>query len=328
MGHKMEFIEIKRNESEKAAWLEKRKHYVTGTDAGKLIGVSPYGGKFAVWLDKMGRAAPVVETPAMKAGKKFESAILQTYAEEMNCKLEHVDGYQLITCDKYPRLGASLDGWNHDLQIPVDAKNIKWKNEKWGDAWTDQFPEYYKAQLQVQMMVTGATFAHLAVMFSGQDFFIYSMEYDEDMAQKILDASDEFWPFVERDKMPEADGSDEATEYIKSEFARGDAAAVKEPTEEILEALKGLQKAKLDEKDAQDRKTEFENRIKLYMGDATSIKGVCTWKNNKDSVKTDWEQVASVALASMSAEDQKKLIASYTKTKPGVRVLRITAKGY
>lgn len=324
----MEFIEIKRNEAEKAAWLEKRKHYITGTDAGKLIGVSPWGGKFAVWLDKTGRAAPVVETPAMKAGKKFESAILQMYAEEMNCKLEHVDGYQLITCDKYPRLGASLDGWNHDLQIPVDAKNIKWKNEKWGDAWTDQFPEYYKAQLQVQMMVTGATFAHLAVMFSGQDFFIYSMEYDEYMAQKILDASDEFWPFVERDKMPEADGSDEATEYIKSEFARGDAAAVKEPTEEILEALKGLQKAKLDEKDAQNRKTEFENRIKMFMGDATAIKGVCTWNNNKDSVKTDWEQVASVALASMSAEDQKKLIASYTKTKPGARVLRITAKGY
>lgn len=324
----MEFIEIKRNEAEKAAWLEKRKHYVTGTDAGKLIGVSPYGGKFAVWLDKMGRAAPVVETPAMKAGKKFESAILQTYAEEMNCKLEHVDGYNLITCDKYPRLGASLDGWNHDLQIPVDAKNIKWKNEKWGDAWTDQFPEYYKAQLQVQMMVTGATFAHLAVMFSGQDFFIYSMEYDEDMAQKILDASDEFWPYVENDQMPEADGSDEATEYIKSEFARGDSAAVKEPTEEILEALKDLQKAKLDEKDAQNRKAEAENKIKVYMGDATVINGVCTWKNNKDSVKTDWEQVASVALASMSAEDQKKLIASYTTTKPGARVLRITAKGY
>ena len=202
----MEFIETTKNEAAKAAWLEKRKHYITGTDAGKLIGVSPYGGKFAVWLDKTGRAAPVVETPAMKAGKKFESAILQTYAEEMNCKLEHVDGYNLITCDKYPRLGASLDGWNHDLQIPVDAKNIKWKNEKWGDAWTDQFPEYYKAQLQVQMMVTGATFAHLAVMFSGQDFFIYSMEYDEDMAQKILDASDEFWPYVENDQMPEAHG--------------------------------------------------------------------------------------------------------------------------
>lgn len=324
----MEFIETTKNEAEKAAWLEKRKHYVTGTDAGKLIGVSPYGGKFAVWLDKMGRAAPVVETPAMKAGKKFESAILQTYAEEMNCKLEHVDGYNLITCDKYPRLGASLDGWNHSLGIPVDAKNIRFRDERWGEAYTSDFPDYYKAQLQVQMMVTGAKFAHLAVMFSGQDFFIYTMEYDEELAKKILDAADAFWPYVDGDQMPEADGSDEATEYIKSEFAMGDAAAVKDPTEEILEALKDLQKAKLDEKDAQTRKAEAENKIKVYMGDATVIKGVCTWKNNKDSIKTDWEQVASVALASMSAEDRKKLIASYTTTKPGSRVLRITAKGY
>lgn len=324
----MEFIEIKRNESEKAAWLEKRKHYITGTDAGKLIGVSPWGGKFAVWLDKMGRAAPVVETPAMKAGKKFESAILQTYAEEMNCKLEHVDGYQLITCDKYPRLGASLDGWNHDLQIPVDAKNIKWKNEKWGDAWTSDFPDYYKTQLQVQMMVTGAKFAHLAVMFSGQDFNIYTMEYDEDMAQKILDATEEFWPYVENDQMPEADGSDEAKEYIKSEFARGDAAAVKEPTEEILEALNGLQKAKLDEKDAQDRKTEFENRIKIYMGDATVIPGICTWKNNRDGESIDWESIATIAMAGMDAAERAALIAQHTAKKTGNRVLRITAKGY
>lgn len=324
----MEFIETTKTETEKDAWLEKRKHYVTGTDAGKLIGVSPFGGKFAVWIDKTGRAAPVAETPAMKAGKKFESAILQMYAEEMNCKLEHVDGYQLITCDKFPRLGASLDGWNHDLQIPVDAKNIKWKNEKWGEAWTDEFPEYYKAQLQVQMMVTGASFAHLAVMFSGQDFYIYSMEYDEEMAQKILDATDEFWHYVENDQMPEADGSDDTTDYIKTEYAVGRADEEKDPTEEILEALKDLQKAKLDEKDAQTRKAEAENKIKVYMGDATIIKGVCTWKNNKDSVKTDWEQVAGVALASMSAEDQKKLIASYTTKKAGARVLRITAKVY
>ena len=39
----MEFIETTKNEADKAAWLEKRKHYITGTDAGKLIGVSPYG---------------------------------------------------------------------------------------------------------------------------------------------------------------------------------------------------------------------------------------------------------------------------------------------
>ena len=73
----MEFIETTKNEASKAAWLEKRKHYITGTDAGKLIGVSPYGGKFAVWLDKTGRAAPVVETD---------------YAESLNEDLDDPDG--------------------------------------------------------------------------------------------------------------------------------------------------------------------------------------------------------------------------------------------
>lgn len=323
----MEYIETTKNEANKDAWLEKRKHYITGTDAGKLIGVSPWGGKFAVWLDKTGRTAPVAETPAMKAGKKFESAILQMYAEEMNCKLEHVDGYQLITCDKYPRLGASLDGWNHDLQIPVDAKNIKWKNENWGDAWTDQFPEYYKAQLQVQMMVTGAKFAHLAVMFSGQDFFIYTMEYDEELAKKILDAADAFWPYVEGDQMPEADGSDATTEYIKKEYAVGHADEEKEASDEMIEAVKSLQQAKADKKEAEKREAEFSNRIKVYMGDATVVPGWCTWKNNKDGVSIDWESIATIAMAGMDAAEREALIAQHTTKKQGARVLRITAKG-
>ena len=268
----MEFIETQKDESKKAEWLEKRRHYITGTDAGKLIGVSPFGGIFDVWLDKTGRAEPLAETPAMKAGKSFETNILKDfYAVETDCKLEHVDGYQLITCDEFPRLGASLDGWNHSLGIPVDAKNIRFRDEKWGEAYTSDFPDYYKAQLQVQMMVTGAKFAHLAVMFSGQDFFIYVMEYDEELAQKILDATEAFWPYVEGDQMPEADGSDATTE----------------------EAVKALQKAKADKKDAEKREAEFSNRIKVYMGDATVIPGICTWKNNKDGERRKRETECS-----------------------------------
>ena len=324
----MEFITTKRNEADKAAWLEKRKHYITGTDAGKLIGVSPWGGKFAVWCDKTGRSEPLAETPAMKAGKAMEATILKMYAEETDCRLEHVDGYQLITCDKFPRLGASLDGWNHDLQIPVDAKNIRWKDEKWGDAYTDQFPEYYKAQLQVQMMVTGATHAHLAVMFSGQDFNIYTMEYDEELAQQILDASEAFWPYVESGEMPEVSGSDTASDYIKDKYAVGTPDLEKEADESLQKYVADYKAATAAEKDAKAKKDEAGNRIKVFMGDATVVPGFCTWKNAKDSQKTDWEAVAKAAMENMSVLDRDKLVAKYTETKPGNRTLRITAKGF
>ena len=143
----MEFIE--RNvTSDKAAWLEKRKHYVTGTDAAQLLGISPFGSKFSVWLDKTGQGQEIAQTGAMRAGLAFEAEILRMYAEDTDAKVEHMDGYDLKTSDAYPRLGASLDGWNHTLGIPVDSKNIRWKTEKWGDAWTSDFPEYYKTQLQ------------------------------------------------------------------------------------------------------------------------------------------------------------------------------------
>lgn len=323
----MEFIRTTKNENAKEAWLEKRKHYVTGTDAGKLIGVSPWGGKFAVWCDKTGRADPVAETPAMKAGKALEETILRMYAEQLDCKLEHMDGYDLRTCDKFPRLGASLDGWNHSLGIPVDAKNIRWKDEKWGEAWTSEFPEYYKAQLQVQMMVTGAKFAHLAVMFSGQDFFVYTMEYDEDMAGRILEETEAFWPYVENDQMPEADGSEQADAFIKKEFAVGDEGKEISATEELEQLVKELSDARKAKKAAEENEKEIANRIKVLMGNASVVTNLCTWKNEKDSVSVDWAGVAKEAMAELTEDIRKELTDRYTTVKPGKRPLKITAKG-
>lgn len=324
----MEFIEVQKDETKKAAWLELRKHYVTGTDAAKLLGLSPFGGIFDVWLDKTGQAPEFAQSAAMRAGTAFESAILKMYAEDTDAKLEHVDGYTLATCDKYPRLGASLDGWNHTLGCPVDAKNIRWKNEKWGDAWTDEFPEYYKTQLQVQMMVTGAKFAHLAVMFSGQDFNIYTMEYDEELAQKIVDASEAFWPYVENSEMPDASGSESTSNYIKEHFAEGTPDKEKEPDEELAKNVEAYVKASEEEKSAKARKDEAGNRIRIFMGEATVVPGFCTWKNNKGKTETDWQGLAETLMENMPVLEREELVKKFTETKPGNRTLRITANGF
>ena len=324
----MEYIEVQKDETKKAAWLEKRKHYVTGTDAAKLLGLSPFGGIFDVWLDKTGQAPEFTQNAAMRAGSAFESAILKMYAEDTDANLEHVDGYTLVTCDKYPRLGASLDGWNHTLGCPVDAKNIRWKNEKWGDAWTDEFPEYYKTQLQVQMMVTGAKFAHLAVMFSGQDFNIYTMEYDEELAQKIVDASEAFWPYVENSEMPDASGSESTSNYIKEHFAEGTPDKEKEPDEELAKNVEAYVKASEEEKSAKARKDEAGNRIRIFMGEATVVPGFCTWKNNKGKTETDWQGLAETLMENMPVLEREELVKKFTETKPGNRTLRITANGF
>ena len=324
----MEYIE-RNGTSSKDAWLEKRKGYVTGTDVAKIMGVAPssWGGKFSVWLDKTGKGAEVEQNGAMRAGLAFESGILKMYAEDTNTKLEHMDGYELKTSEKYPRLACSLDGWNHTNGCPVDAKNIRWKNESWGDAWTSDFPEYYKTQLQVQMMVTGAKEAHLAVMFSGQDFVIYRMDYDEKLADAIVKAVEEFWPYVESCEQPDADGSKATESYLKDVFAKGKEGKEKEADDAFGFLVKAFAAAKEATKEAKEKEAELGNRIRAYMGEATVVPGWCTWKNNKDSKETNWEGVAAEMLATLSPEAKSEVIARHTVIKPGNRTLRITAKG-
>lgn len=324
----MEFIEIAKDESRKPAWLEKRKHYVTGIDAAKLLGISPFGSIFDVWLDKTGQAPEFAQNEAMKWGSRLETEILKAYAEETDATLEHVDGYSLVTNEKYPRLGASLDGWNRTIGCPVDAKNIRWKKEGWGDAWTSEFPEYYKTQLQVQMMMTGARFAHLAVLFSGQDFRIYAMDYDEELAQRILDATEAFWPYVETGEMPEVGGSDASTDFIKAKFPEGDEGKEKEADDELVRNVTAYKEASEAESAAKARKEEAGNRIKAFMGDATVVPGWCTWKNAKGKEKTDWEAVATEAMKGMEPAARAELVGRFTTRGPGNRTLRITAKGF
>ena len=322
----MEFIE--RNvTSDKAAWLEKRKHYVTGTDAAQLLGISPFGSKFSVWLDKTGQGQEIAQTGAMRAGLAFEAEILRMYAEDTDAKVEHMDGYDLKTSDAYPRLGASLDGWNHTLGIPVDSKNIRWKTEKWGDAWTSDFPEYYKTQLQVQMMVTGARFAHLAVMFSGQDFFIYQMEWDDELAKAIVDAADGLFEIIASGEMPEAGGDEKTSEYVKSLFSKGTTDKEKEADDDLKACVIAYKKAGDAEKEAKSKKEAAANRIRLFMQDATVIPGWCTWKNNKDGQETDWKAIAAELMAGMDPAQKADVIGRHTEIKPGARTLRITAKG-
>lgn len=324
----MEYIERSEGKS-KEEWLEKRRHYVTGTDIAKIMGVAPssWGRKFSVWLDKTGKGTEVEQNGAMRAGLAFESGILKMYAEDMDCKMEHLDGYDLNVSLKYPHLACSLDGWNHTLNVPVDAKNIRWKNEKWGDAWTDEFPDYYKTQLQVQMMVTGATEAHLAVMFSGQDFVIYKMDYDEKLANDIVKAVDEFWPYVERGEQPVADGSKATETYLKDEYAVGKPDAEKKADEAFIFLVKAYAAAKKATSEAEEKENELGNRIRAYMGEATVVPGWCTWKNSKGKTVVSWDDVAAELLASLTPEAKSEIIARHTVVKPGSRSLRITAKG-
>ncbi len=304
------------DESKKLAWLEKRRKFVTGTDAAAILGISKWSSPLSVWRSKRGEDDVVPETEAMYWGKKLERSILERYAEVQGCDMEYCDAYELRTSPEYPRLGASLDGFNRDLGCPVDAKNVRVKGPEWGDEGSDGIPDYYRTQLAVQMAVTGAPMAHLAVLFSGQEFRIYQVMRDDGLIAKIAAEADRFWERVESGEMPEPTGCEADTGWLKSRFADGDPDATAEATPEILSHAEGYREAAAREKAAKEEKDLHANAIKARMGEASAIPGVCTWKNAKDGTETDWKAVAQ-SFASDPA--YAGILELNTRTKKGVR---------
>lgn len=309
----------------KEKWLEERKTCITGTDVAKILGISKWGSALNVWLDKKGRSEPTEESEPMMWGSKLEKPILSHYAEIHHLEnFEYCDGFNLVRNDDFPLFGCSLDGWDHEEDCSVDAKNIRVAGEEWGESGTDQFPKYYKAQLAVQMMVTNTFTAKLAVLFSGQEYREYVMVRDPEFEKEIIEKCTEFWKYVEEDVMPPfVGGDDKSTEAVKKVFAEGDAKKEKKADQSIIDLVKKLKEIKKELKELEEKESEIENTIKVWMGDATVCPDVCTWKNSKGKTTTDWQ---SVAKAFAEDERYEEIVKQFTKTGFGARTFRITLK--
>ena len=309
------------DQARKEAWLAERRTCITGTDVACILGLSKFGGPMSVWFDKKGTLERQ-DNAAMMAGRLFERPILEAYSEINQVPIAFADHWTLHKVPGFDLLGASLDArWTSGDLRPVDAKNIRKRSADYGEDGSDVIPIYYQTQLAVQMMACETPYADLAVCFGGQDFVRFTTERDLDVEAAIKDKVESWWTkYIIGNEMPEADASDSCSDYIREKFRKAETGLVKEPTEELLEWINVRKEAAEAEKEAEKAKTEAENKIKLFLGDAESVPGVLTWKNNKDSVKTDWEMVAKEFKNLPIFNDAVK---TYTETKPGARVLRI-----
>jgi len=303
----------------KLQWLEQRRGYITGTDLAAIMGLSPFAGPMSVWLDKKGLSEPVKETPAMRMGLRMESAILGIYSEETGEALDRADPYELAV-SKDGLIAASLDARHRgNDRRPVDAKNIRvFDPKKWGDPGTSDIPKHYHLQLAAQMMATETRLASLAVLFSGQEFRAYTIERDKELDEAVTEFARGWWQkHIINGDPPDADGSDATSRYISEKLARAEKGLVIESTPEIEGFAAKIKECKSKAAEIEAEQKAAENALKLLIGDAEEVPGVLTWKNNRDSVKTDWEAIAKAANAPM------ELIQQFTKTTPGARVLRL-----
>lgn len=299
-----------------------RTTYLGGADVAAVLGLSPWMSPFMLYQKKIGAFVEEV-TPAKQKifdrGHRWEPIVVEMLVDELigrGHSVEIVARGQRYQDPEYPFLAAEID-----VELMVDgelvngeAKTVNpFAAKQWGDEDSDEIPIYYAAQVMHGLMIRPRRRAVIAAL-TGFDEKprVHWIDRDEETIAGIRAQEIAFWKRVQdRDAPDPADPVD-----VKWLYQR-DGGTVYEADDHLVQLVQELKDEKAAAKNLEGRIEMLATRIKARMGSAATLiyRGapIATWKNNKDSVKTDWK-TAYLDL-SPAADHIKK----FTTTTPGAR---------
>ena len=264
-------------------WLELRRTGIGGSDAGAIMGVSPYKGAFSVWADKMGKLPPIDESEAIRQGRDLEDYVARRFAEASGLRVRHE--YSMLRSVEHPCMLADIDrriiGERAGLECKTsrDITMARYRN--------GEYPMEYYCQCLHYLAVTGWDCWYLAVLVYGTDLLIYKICRDEvmDDIKALIKAEEAFWDshMLIPNNPPAPDALDSTAAALGSVYPHEDGTTVcaDQDADQALTELAALKA----QKRALDRQiTERENQIKAAMGEAEVIAGTsvsATWRSSE-----------------------------------------------
>jgi putative phage-type endonuclease len=295
---------------ERQEWLEERRKGIGGSDAAKVLGISPYGGPLSVFMDKTGRSPEPEESEAMEMGVELEETVARVFTKRTGLAVSRAGG--MLRHPDHPWMLANVDRLIDGENKGLECKTAHFmKGKQWEG---DELPDEYYAQVQHYMCVAGWGSCWIAALIGGQRFKCLEVARNEDFIAAMVEAEREFWHgHVLKDMPPAASWCDDVASMWPEARTEEMAPATAESVALALE-MKRLQ---AEEKEIREAIEEKGNRLRQIIGDRAGIEGVCTYRNNKDSARVDWEAVAYELGAGAA------VISKHTSAKPGARVLRL-----
>lgn len=260
-------------------WLALRRTGIGGSDAGAIMGVSPYKGAFSVWADKQGKLPPLEDNEAMRQGRDLEDYVARRFAGASGLRVRHE--YSMLRSVDHPCMLADIDrriiGERAGLECKTsrDITMARYRNH--------EYPMEYYCQCLHYLAVTGWDCWYLAVLVYGTDLLIYKICRDEvlDDIEALIKAEEAFWDsHVVLNQSPAPDALDSTAAALGSVYPMedGTTACADQEADRALTELAALKA----QRRALDRQiTEHENQIKAAMGEAEVLAGTsvsATWR--------------------------------------------------
>ena len=258
-------------------WLQKRRQGIGGSDASVILGLNPWKTQMDLWLEKTGEFTEDEDNEKMYWGRILEDIVAQEFSIRTGLKVRRKNA--ILQHKQHPFMLANVDRLVIGQKAGVECKNIGIRS---AEHWEMGVPEYYQAQVQHYMAVTGYPVWYVAVLIGGQEFRYYKLTMDEQFIHELIQAEAEFWKLVETRTPPPLDGSKASTELVKRMYPEAEQGKEIELPFEAFELIQQYEQACEEEKQIQLKKDEAANKLKNMLGTAErgSIHGrQVIWQN-------------------------------------------------
>jgi len=307
-----------------------RRSWIGGSDAAAILGVSPWKSAFALYQEKTGEFQEEI-TPAKQRifnrGKRWEPIVIEMLVDELEDRGHDV---QIITRnERYVDPEHGFLAAEIDLELMLDGEHVNgemktvspFAAKDWGEEGTDEIPIWYVSQVAHGQMVTRRNKTIVAALIGTDDLRIHWIERDDELIQIIRSKEIEFWERIQLREPPQPTTADDINRLY-----RFDAGTIMEADEELIELIAQASSTKAHLKAAETRLDVLITQIKERMGEAALLmhngQKLISWKNNKESIKIDWEEAFYALSAKTSATDKsgmQMIVERFKTTKPGAR---------
>ena len=234
-------------------WHELRAKRIGGSDIGAIIGVNPYKSIVDVYVDKT-EGSNFKGNELTHWGHMLEGTILKEFSNKHKELIVYEVPYSVVNDFLIANLdGALKDKETGDYGVLEIKTTSLWNKKDWED---DVIPQYYYAQVQHYLMLTGYKFAYIAVLIGGQQYKEFKIERNEEDIELIRNKATEFYQENLLKKIPPMpDGSDAYMNYLKQK-------ALEIENNEVIELVGFEEKVEMLKKVTKDKK-ELEKTEKL-----------------------------------------------------------------
>lgn len=262
-----------------------RRTFLGGSDAGAILGVSPWRSAYQVWQAK---TAPQPE-PAdpererfFARGKRLEPVVLDMLRDETGIAV--AERNVRVIDREHDFLACEIDA------VAAGGENIEVKTvhpmraREWGDEGSDEIPLVYAAQVHHGLMITGRAVCIVAALIGADDLRVYRVERDDDLIAAMRAREVEFWQryVVPCVPPPLATAAD-----VELRWPRDSGTAI-EASDDVARAVAELHALKEEAKQIGQRIAETEAAVKTAMGDAAVLtygdRKLATWKTQARTV--------------------------------------------